>query len=195
MKMNINPLRTIITVVAALAVLGIGAYAFADWGYGNHMYDGPGYGRHMYDGPYYGGHMYDGSGYGRGMHDGPGYGRHMYDGPRRGYDDENYQGRDDRDYLSREQIEKLQKENEAFYKDTEKLRDNLYQKELVLRDELAKEKPDAGKAQTLQKELSDLRAKFDQKQIDHQLQIRQIAPEAGRGWRGGYGMGGGPRWR
>jgi len=176
MKMNINHLKKIITVVAAFAILGVGGYAFAGWGYGHHMHDGPGYGGHMYDGPGYGGHMNNGPHHGYGDY---------------GYDDENYQGRDNRGYLSREQIEKLEKQDEAFYKDTEKLRDGLYQKELALRDELAKEKPDTGKAKTLQKELSDLRAKFDQKQIDHQIQMRQIAPEAGRGWRGGYGMGGG----
>jgi Spy/CpxP family protein refolding chaperone len=201
MKMNINPLKKIITVVAAFAILGVGGYAFAGWGYGHHMYDGPGYGGNMmYDGPGYGGHMYDGSGYGGHMMYDGGYGGHMYGGPHHGYGNygyngDNFQGRNDQSYLSREQIEKLEKQDEAFYKDTEKLRDSLYQKELALRDELAKEKPDAGKAETLQKELSGLRAKFDQKRIDHLIQMRQIAPDAGRGLRGGYGASWAPCWR
>ena len=192
MKMNNNAFKTIITVLAVVGILGIGAYAFAGWGYGHHMYDDSGYGRHMYDDSGYGRHMYDDSGYGRHMYGGP---HHGYGAS--GYDDEYCADRGDQANLSQEQIEKLEKQKEVFYKDTEKLRDSLYQKERALRDELAKENPDAGKAENLQKEISGLRTEFDQKRIEHLIQMRQIAPNAGRGWRSGsgYGAGGGPCWR
>ena len=55
------------------------------------------------------------------------------------------------------------------------------------------EKPDAEKAKTLQKEISDLRAKMAQARIDFELEERKIAPQGNN--RRGYGRGYGPGMR
>jgi len=137
-----------------------------------------------------GSHAFAGWGWG---HHGYGMGRGMgYD---MGYGDDDYAVRGDRGNLSREQIDQLEKERDAFYKSTEKLRDDLYQKELALRSELAKENPDAGNAAELQKEISGLRSELDQKQLDYSIKTRKIVPNAGRGPGMGYGPGNGPCWR
>jgi len=89
--------------------------------------------------------------------------------------------------LSDEQITRLDKERQVFFVETRNLRENLYQKELELRSELAKEDPDAQKAAGLQAQISDLTAQLDQKRIDQRLKMQKENPEffAGRG----YGMG------
>lgn len=113
---------------------------------------------------------------------GPGWGQ-------RGYGPSGYQGN-----LSDEQIAKLDKERQAYFEETRDLRDNLYQKKLELRSELAKKDPDTQKAAGIQKEISDLRAQLDQKRIHHRIKMQKENPEffAGRGYgRGGRGMGGG----
>ena len=96
---------------------------------------------------------------------------------------------------SDEQITRLDKERQAFFEATRNLRENLYQKELELRSELAKEDPDAQKATGLQAEISDLTAQLDQKRIDQRLKMQKENPEffAGRGYGmgQGYGKGGG----
>lgn len=94
--------------------------------------------------------------------------------------------------LSDEQIYQLDKQRQAFFEETENLRENLYQKEFELRSELAKEDPDAQKAAGLQAEISELTAQLDQKRIDHRLKMKKENPEffAGRGYgQGGRGMG------
>ena len=97
--------------------------------------------------------------------------------------------------LSDEQITRLDKERQAFFVETRSLRENLYQKELELRSELAKEDPDAQKAAGLQAQISDLTAQLDQKRIDQRLKMQKENPEffAGRGYGmgRGYGKGGG----
>ena len=105
----------------------------------------------------------------------------------RGYAPSGYQGN-----LSDEQVTRLNKERQAFFEETRNLRENLYQKELKLRSELAKEDPDAQKAAGLQAEISDLTAQLDQKRIDHRIKMQKENPElfAGRGYgKGGRGMG------
>jgi Spy/CpxP family protein refolding chaperone len=63
-----------------------------------------------------------------------------------------------------------------------------------MQSELAKAEPDAAKASGLQKEISELQAQLDQKRIDHMVEMRKVAPNAGRGYmRGGPMMGYGPR--
>jgi hypothetical protein len=96
------------------------------------------------------------------------------------------------DNLSDEKITRLDKERQAFFEETRNLRGNLYQKELELRIELAKEDPDTQKAAGLQAEMSDLTAQLDQKRIDHRIKMQKENPEffAGRGYgKGGRGMG------
>ena len=70
----------------------------------------------------------------------------------------------------------------------------MYEKERELQNELAKAEPDASKASGLQKEISELQAQLDQKRIDHMVEMRKLAPNAGKGYvRGGSMMGYGPR--
>jgi len=124
-----------------------------------------------------------GRGYGHMM--GPGWG-HMggY-----GYGPGGYSGN-----LSNEEIEKLDKQRSEYFKATENTRQKLYEKELALRSELAKENPDTTKASSLQGEISKLRGDLDQKRLDHEIKARKTSPNYDRGRRGGYGpmMGYGP---
>lgn len=177
----------IITILAALAVIGIGSNAFAEWGggYGHHGYgmmgDGyQGYGM-MGDGYHGYGMMGDGN-YGYGHH---GYGM-MGDG--QGC----YYGRN----LTREEAEALDNQARAFDKDTAKLREDIYQKQVALARELDKDTPDAKTASKLQQEISDLRARFDQKRVEYQIKTRKTVPDAGRHMTRGYGRHGyGDCWR
>ena len=90
--------------------------------------------------------------------------------------------------LTDEQITRLDQERRAFFEETRNLRENLYQKGLELRSELAKENPDAQKASGLQAKVSELTAQLDQKRINHRIKMKKEHPEffAGRG----YGWGG-----
>jgi len=90
--------------------------------------------------------------------------------------------------LSEEDIQKLEQERADFFEATKNLRAEIYQKRLELRSELAKENPDAKKAAELQTEISKLRAEFDQKRLNHFMNMRKITPDIGRGFGGGYGM-------
>lgn len=137
---------------------------------------------------------------GYGQHMGPGYGMHRgwADGPR-GYGGQGYQSD-----LSAEDIARLDKERKAFFEATSEFREELYQKELELRSELAKPEPDAKKAAGLQKDISNLEGQLDQKRLDQQIKMRKDFPRLGykgqgygprgmgRGmYGGGYGRGGG----
>ena len=59
----------------------------------------------------------------------------------------------------------------------------------ALRSELAQENPDPQKAAAIQKEISGLEAQFDQKRLEHRLEMRKISPNAGGGWMMGGGRG------
>ncbi len=186
-----NFTRKIIAVLAVVALMGFGSYAFADRGGG---YGDRGYGHHGY-GMDYGQH---GSGMGYGQRgSGMGYGQHGYGMGygHRGYRDDYRQNRDYEGDLTRDKIRQLEETHEAFYKDTEKLRDNIYDKEVDLSRELAGKNPDKQQAAKLQKEISKLRSKLDQQRLDHLIETRKIAPNAGRGWMRGYGPRGGDCWR
>ncbi len=104
------------------------------------------------------------------------------------------------DDLSDDEVKTLERERKSFFKATQDLRQDIYAKELALKSELVKENPDADKARTLQKEISDLEAKIGQKRIDHMIKMKKINPNAGRNFmsRGGMGYGrflGGYCWR
>ena len=141
-----STLTKIVAVVAVVAMVGIGANAFAGWGRGPE-------GKHR--------------GYGPG-----GYGAD----------------------LSEEDYRKVEEQRKAFFEDTDKLRQDLHRKNLELESEFAKETPDAAKASAIQKDVSQLQADLDQKRIAHMLKMREINPNAGKGYHGrGYGRGmGGP---
>ena len=84
--------------------------------------------------------------------------------------------------LTDDQIKNLNEERDAFFKETGGIRQKIYAKELELRSELAKPDPDPKKAARLQKELSTLEKRLDQKRIDHMVKIRKIMPGAGNGF-------------
>lgn len=91
--------------------------------------------------------------------------------------------------LSDEERQKLDELRQAHFQATEGLRREIYQKELALRSELAQENPDPQKAAAIQKEISGLEAQFDQKRLEHMLEMRKINPNAGGGWMMGGGRG------
>jgi len=116
------------------------------------------------------GHMMGHDSWGPGMHGG-----YMYD--QGGYYDN----------LSAEEIANLDQQRSEFFKETENTRQKLYEKELALGSELAKEDPDTSKASNLQSEISKLQSELDQKRLDYEIQTRKKAPNYSRsyGSRGG----------
>ena len=116
------------------------------------------------------GHMMGHDSWGPGMHGG-----YMYD--QEGYYDN----------LSAEEIANLDQQRSEFFKETENTRQKLYEKELALGSELAKEDPDTSKASNLQSEISKLQSELDQKRLDYEIQTRKKAPNYSRsyGSRGG----------
>jgi Spy/CpxP family protein refolding chaperone len=78
--------------------------------------------------------------------------------------------------LSEEQVKKIEQERQAYWEQNRELRAQIFQKNLELRAEIAKLQPDPKKAAELQKELSDMEAQLDRKQIDHILRIKAINP-------------------
>ena len=129
---------------------------------------GMGFGRH------HSGRDYDGPGWQGGEYGCSGYGYMMGN-------------------LSDEAIQKMEEQREAFFKSTQDLRQNIYQKQLALESEFAKKNPDAKIAANLQKEISDLRAQLDQKRIENMIEMKKINPGLGAGFMGpgmmGYGHG------
>jgi zinc resistance-associated protein len=97
--------------------------------------------------------------------------------------------------LSDEDIQKMDALREAFFKSTQDLRQNIYQKRLALESEFAKKNPDAKIAANFQREISDLRAQLDQKQIEYMIEMKKINPGIGSEFMGpgmmgrGYGRG------
>jgi zinc resistance-associated protein len=110
---------------------------------------------------------------------GPGWGRWGGGAP-------GYQGN-----LNDQEIDKLNKERQAFFEDTRELREKLYQKELELRSEMAKQDPDVNKAVALQKEVSELQGQLDQKRVEQGIKMQKENPDffAQRGYGPGYGYG------
>jgi len=97
----------------------------------------------------------------------------------------------DQNNLSDEEIDKLNQQRQTFFEDTREIRENLYQKELELRSEMAKKDPDAKKAVSLQKEISDLESQLNQKRVEQRIKMQKENPEifAGRGYGQGRGYG------
>ena len=97
--------------------------------------------------------------------------------------------------MTQEEYDQLEQKREEFFRGTQSIRDNLYEKGLELENELAKPEPDAGKASQLQKEISGLQSQFDQKRIEHTVEMRKLNPNAGRGYMYGNRMMGGKSYR
>lgn len=144
-------------------IVAIAGFAFAHGGFGRHM---DGYGGHMMGPGYGGGHMMD---------YGPGYGPHM-----RGYGGWGT--------LSEEDAAKIEAARDDFYKETRELRGKIDDARIELRNEMDKDQPSESKVTSLQKQLSELQAEFDQKSLVHEFKIGKLVPEGyrGRGFRGGY---------
>ena len=83
-------------------------------------------------------------------------------------------------HLSDATIKKLNAEQESFISATEALRQTIYEKELYLKAELVKRQPDIGTALGFQKEISGARGQFEQKMIEHLIQMKTINLEAER---------------
>jgi hypothetical protein len=83
-------------------------------------------------------------------------------------------------HLSDATIKKLNAEQESFIRATEALRQTIYEKELYLKAELVKKQPDIVKALGFQKEISEARGKFEQKMIEHLIEMKMINLEAER---------------
>ena len=99
----------------------------------------------------------------------------------RGYGAPGFQGS-----LSNEQIDKLNKQQQAFFEENRTVREKLYQKQLELRSELAKKDPDAPKTAALQTEISNFQSQLAQKRIEQQIKMKKDFPElADRGYRSG----------
>jgi Spy/CpxP family protein refolding chaperone len=93
--------------------------------------------------------------------------------------------------LTEDEIKKINEEREAFFKATDDLRQDIYAKEMELNSELAKKNIDADKAAKIQKEISELESKFDQKRLEHMIKMKKLNPHMAKGFGMGMGMGGG----
>ena len=156
--------KKIMAGLTLFAILGFSGFAFAHGGNG-YGSSNMGYGRHM--------------GMGTGNH--MGYGRNMMSGDYGRYSS-----------LTDGQIERLEIARKDFSNVTNDLQEKMYQKRLELRSELAKQDTDINKAKNIQKELSVLEAKFDQKQLEHELETNEIVPGSNRGFADrGFGSGAG----
>lgn len=82
--------------------------------------------------------------------------------------------------LSDATIKRLNAEQESFIKSTQVLRQTIYEKELYLKAELVKKQPDMVTALGFQKEISEARGQFEQKMIEHLIQMKRINLEAER---------------
>jgi zinc resistance-associated protein len=96
--------------------------------------------------------------------------------------------------LTSEQRSQLDTLNSKFYDETAGLRNQVWTKNSQLDSILNRPNPDLEKAKALQKEISELRAKLDEKRLSYELEARKIAPQEqlGGAYAGGYGyhMGG-----
>ena len=81
-------------------------------------------------------------------------------------------------YLSNETVNALNVEQEVFIRATEELRQTIYEKELYLKSELAKKNPDIATALNFQKNISEAKAKFEQKMIEHLIRMKKVNLEA-----------------
>jgi Spy/CpxP family protein refolding chaperone len=100
--------------------------------------------------------------------------------------------------LNEDQRTEMNKLERNFFKETSKVRDQLWTKSDEFDILLDSTDPDPKKVRKLQKDISNLRAQLAEKRIDLELEVRKVAPDAGyaRGYGRGYGRhmrGYGPR--
>ena len=85
--------------------------------------------------------------------------------------------------MNTEEYKQFEQKREAFFSETQDIRTSLFEKERDLQNELAKDEPDVAQASRLQKEISGLQSQFDQKRIEHMVEMRKLTPNAGRGFK------------
>ena len=117
-------------------------------------------------------------------HSGWGRGHHM-----RGYWDSNPEYGGYYGNLTPEQKNTVDALDRKFYDDTSELKNQIWIKSGELDSILNSTSPDLEEAKALQKELTDLRAKMDEKRLSYELEARKIVPEDrfGRAYGGWYG--------
>ena len=89
--------------------------------------------------------------------------------------------------LTADQQSKLAALDRKFYDETRDLRDQIWAKSGELDATLNSTTPDLTKAKALQKEISELRAKLDDKRFNYELEVRKIIPDQQLGYGYGYG--------
>ena len=105
-------------------------------------------------------------------------------------------GQYDRGYGSQNPEERTRQDlrGEGFYNDTAEIRNQIRTKSAELDAVLNSPNPDPEKAKSLQKDISELQAKMDEKRLSYELEARKGAPKGsyGGGYDRGYGRGYGP---
>jgi len=114
---------------------------------------------------------------------------HGYDGSMMGQDGSGQGSHHRGEYgnnnnLSAEESAQMDQQRAEYFKATEKSRQKLYEKNLALRSELAKDNPDIAKASSLQSEISKLQGELDQKRLDYEIKARNTAPQYSGGYSG-----------
>jgi Spy/CpxP family protein refolding chaperone len=97
--------------------------------------------------------------------------------------------------LTAEEAAKTAEAREQFHSDTEELRLKIRQIRTEMRSEMTKDDPDDATVLDLQKQLSSVKAEFDQKRVKHHLEMRKLLPDKFKAdaFGRGYGHGGGCR--
>ncbi len=86
-----------------------------------------------------------------------------------------------------EQQQKLNTLDQKFFNETSATRNSIWKKQNEMTVLLNGENPDPAKLQTLQKEISGLKAQMAEKRLAYRLETRKVAPAGNYG--GGYGRG------
>jgi zinc resistance-associated protein len=91
--------------------------------------------------------------------------------------------------LTSEQRNQLNALDRKFYEETADLRNQMWAKYSDLDFLLNSANPDLEKAKGLRKEISELRAKLEEKEVNYELEARKMVPqeELGEAYAGGYG--------
>ena len=87
--------------------------------------------------------------------------------------------------LSGEQRIALEELDKKFYEETSKLKNEIRAKSAELNSLFNSTDPDPEKLRAFQRELSELRAKMDDRRLSYELEARKILPESR--FSGGYG--------
>lgn len=90
--------------------------------------------------------------------------------------------------LTPEEQQKVTAEREAFWKDTQPIRQQIDELHQQLKAEMAKTDATVEKVSPILKQISDLKAQMAQKWLQHHFNLRKIKPTLGTCFMGGYGM-------